>query len=80
MDNIKESPYLLVCVGKLLVCRNYYFKSKIYILYFAYAIHGTHHDLLKKQDKTTGNEKINSASPFQIKKSIDKLSSADCSL
>lgn len=54
-DNIKEFPYLLICVGKLLVCRNYDFESKIYILHFAYAIHGTHHDLLKKQDGTTGN-------------------------
>lgn len=54
-DNIKEFPYLLICVGKLLVCWNYDFKSKIYILHFAYAIHGTHHDLLKKQDGTTGN-------------------------
>lgn len=40
--------YLLNSMRKILVCCYNDFEFKVYILHFAYAIHGTHHNLVSQ--------------------------------
>lgn len=42
--------YLLNSMRKIFVCCYNDFEFKVYILHFAYAIHGTHHNLVNKCD------------------------------
>lgn len=45
--------YLLNSMRKILVSCYNDFEFKVYILHFAYAIHGTHHNLINKCDVKT---------------------------
>ena len=45
--------YLLNSMRKVFVCCDNDFEFKVYILHFAYAIHGTHHNLVSKCDTKT---------------------------
>ena len=45
--------YLLNSMRKIFVCCDNDFEFKVYILHFAYAIHGTHHNLVNKCDTKT---------------------------
>lgn len=42
--------YLLNSMRKFLISCYNDFEFKVYILYFAYAVHGTHHNLINKCD------------------------------